>query len=180
MPRAWSAHGPPSSCCPGAAGTPSWSKAVNRRRRDHGGPTHPPAQGYALLAGVFLAALGVLTLIFGSVSFGSAGGDPAEFLIWKASGWNTILWMAMGGFGIFASTRVDLARTWSILAAVVFGVLAVWGFIDGGTATMGIFEIGTAGNVMHAILAGLGVLVALMPESVQRRAGVGGSAGAGA
>lgn len=134
-----------------------------------------PAQWFALLAGVFLVALGVLTLIFGSVGW-SGSENPADFLIWKASGWNTILWMAMGGIGVFASTRVDSARTYGFVAALVFGALAVWGFIDSGYETMGIFSIGTTGNITHAIIAALGAAAALAPESAQRRAGIGGDA----
>lgn len=131
-----------------------------------------PAQWFSLLAGMFLVALGVLTLVLNGLDFGKTT-NPADFLIWKASGWNTILWMAMGALAIFASARVDLSRTYGMLAAVVFGVLAIWGFIDAGYDTMGIFAIGTAGNITHAVIAGLGGLVAAMPEGVQRELGLG-------
>jgi hypothetical protein len=131
-----------------------------------------PAQWFALLIGAFLVALGVLTLVLNGLSFGNTS-NPAEFLIWKASGWNTILWMAMGAFGVVSSMRVDSARTYGILSAVVFGVLAVWGFIDAGYDTMGIFAIGTTGNITHAIIAALGAVTAMMPERAQRKAGVG-------
>ena len=134
----------------------------------------PPAQWFALLAGVFLAALGVLTLVLNNLSWGSTT-NPSEFLLWKASGWNTILWMAMGVIGIFASTSLDAARTYGLVAGAVFAVLAVWGFIDAGFDTMGIFAIGTTGNITHAVIAGLGLITALMPESAQRKAGVGTS-----
>jgi len=131
-----------------------------------------PAQWFGLLAGAFLVALGVLTLVLNGLQFGATN-DPASFLIWKASGWNTILWVAMGALGLAASLRVDAARSYGMLAAVVFGVLAAWGFIDGGLGTMGIFAIGTTGNITHAVLAALGAFVALTPERVQRRAGAG-------
>lgn len=131
-----------------------------------------PAQWFALLAGAFLVALGVLTLVLNGLSF-SQTSNPEEFLIWKANGWNTILWMAMGAIGVVASGRVDGSRTYGLLSAVVFGVLAAWGFIDAGFDTMGLFAIGTVGNITHAVLAGLGALVALTPESAHRRAGVG-------
>ncbi|MDQ3849195.1 MAG: DUF4383 domain-containing protein [Actinomycetota bacterium] len=130
-----------------------------------------PAQWFALLAGAFLVALGVLTLVLNGLAFGETS-NPADFLIWKASGWNTILWMAMGAIGVVASTRVDAARSYGLIAALVFGVLAVWGFIDSGYDTMGIFAIGTTGNITHAVIAGLGAFVALAPESAQRRTGV--------
>ena len=133
-------------------------------------PQRTPAQWFALLAGAFLVALGALTLVLNGVSFGDTR-DPAEFLIWKASGWNTILWMAMGAAGIFASLRLDASRAYGMLTAAVFGLLAVWGFVDGGLDTMGIFAIGTAGNITHAALAALGFVTATVPESEQRRTG---------
>ncbi|MGH2942150.1 MAG: DUF4383 domain-containing protein [Solirubrobacteraceae bacterium] len=126
-----------------------------------------PAQWFALLAGLFLAAVGVLTLAFNDVDFGATR-DPTEFLIWKVSGWNTILWMAMGVIGLFSSMRVDASRAYGIEAMIVFGALAVWGFVDTGYDTMGVFGIGTAGNITHAIIGGLGAVAASMPESVQR------------
>lgn len=135
-----------------------------------------PAQWFALLAGTFLVALGVLTLVLNGLQWGSTS-NPEEFLIWKANGWSTILWMAMGAFGVLSSLRVDAARTYGMLAAVVFGVLAVWGFIDGGFGTMGLFAIGTTGNITHAVLAALGAVTAMMPERLQRRAGAGSPSG---
>jgi hypothetical protein len=140
---------------------------------------HTPARWFALLAGAFLAALGVLTLIFASVDW-SATQDPAEFLLWRASGWNTVLWMAMGGIGLLASMRVDLARAYGLLAAAVFGLLAVWGFVDSGVETMGIFSIGTAGDTTHAVIAALGLAVGLAPESAERRAGISDRTSSGA
>jgi hypothetical protein len=130
-----------------------------------------PAQWFALLAGMFLVALGVLALVLNAPDFGKTS-NPANFLIWKVSGWNTILWMAMGVLGIFASGRVDVSRTYAMLAAVVFGVLAIWGFIDAGYDTMGIFAFGTAANITHAVIAGLGGVAAALPENVQRRLGM--------
>jgi hypothetical protein len=129
-----------------------------------------PAQWYALVAGVFFAVLGLLTLVLTSVDWGTTS-DPAQFLIWKASGWNTLLWMAMGAAGILASTHLDASRGYGAVAAIIFGALAIWGFIDGGYDTMGIFAVGTAGNITHAVAAVLGAGVALVPGWQQRRVG---------
>jgi hypothetical protein len=131
-----------------------------------------PTQWFALVAGAFLVALGVLALIVDGLDFGATS-DPGTFLIWETSGWNTILWIVMGALGLVASTRVDGARTYGLLSAVVFGLLAVWGFIDGGYDTMGLFAFGTTDNITHAVLGAAGALVALPPERMQRRAGMG-------
>jgi hypothetical protein len=127
-----------------------------------------PAQTFAALSGLFLVALGVLALIFGDVSFGTIGSlaNQPEFLIWTVSGWTAVLWIAMGAFGLVSMVRLDTARTYSLVAAAVFAVLAVWGFVDGSDVA-GIFAADTTNNVTHAILAGLALLVGMMPSETQ-------------
>jgi hypothetical protein len=126
------------------------------------------AQTFAALSGLFLVALGVLALIFGDVSFGTVDSlaDQPEFLIWTVSGWTTVLWIVMGAFGLVSMARLDTARTYSLFAAAVFAALAVWGFVDGSDVA-GIFVADTTNNVMHAILAGLALLVGMMPRQAQ-------------
>jgi hypothetical protein len=129
-----------------------------------------PAQTFALVGGIFLAALGVLSLVTNGLSFGQTS-NPAEFIIWRVNGWDTILWMAMGALGILMSSRVDRARSYGALSALVFGVLAVWGFIDGGYSTVGIFAFGTVDNITHAVLAVLGAMVTAKPAPSEQPAG---------
>jgi Domain of unknown function (DUF4383) len=144
---------------------------MNRIRPEKGATMEgqrTPAQWFALLAGAFLIALGVLTLVLNGLDFGATS-SPEEFLLWKASGWNTVLWMAIGAAGVLASMRVDASRGFGLVAAAVFGILALWGFVDGGVETMGVFAIGTAGNITHAIIAALGFAVATAPEPARRQ-----------
>jgi hypothetical protein len=131
-------------------------------------PPDTPAQTFAALSGLFLVALGVLALIFAGVSFGTVDSlaDQPEFLIWTVSGWTTILWIVMGALGLVSMARVDAARTYSLFAAAVFAVLAVWGFVDGSDVA-GIFAADTTNNITHAILAGLALLVGFMPREAQ-------------
>jgi hypothetical protein len=128
-----------------------------------------PAQVFAAVAGLFLTALGVLALIFADVGFGTV--DPLaaqpEFLIWSVSGWTAILWIAMGVLGLISMSRLDAARSYSLLAGVVFAVVAVWGFLDG-NAVAEVIAADTTNNVMHAILAGLGLVAGMLPRDAQR------------
>jgi hypothetical protein len=130
-----------------------------------------PAQWYALLAGSFLLAAGVLSLVFERVSFGTVGPLSAqpEFWIWTVSGWSTILWIAAGGIGLLAAARLDAARDFAVCAGIVFGIVAVWGFI-GGNDVAGLIPADTTNNVTHAVIAGLGLLAAALPRRVQRPA----------
>jgi hypothetical protein len=100
--------------------------------------------------------------------------QPA-FLIWTVSGWTAVLWTAMGVLGLLSMARLDTARSYSLPAGVVFAALAVWGFIDGNDVAE-ILVAGTTTNVMHAILAGLGLVAGLLPpDDYGRSAGVVGS-----
>jgi len=130
-----------------------------------------PAQVFAAGAGLFLTTLGVLALILGEVDFGTVGrlADQPEFLSWTVSGWTTILWIATGGLGLLSMVRLDTARSYSLLAAVVLAIVAMWGFIDGRDVA-GIVVGDATNNIMHAILAGLGLLVGMLPREAQRPA----------
>jgi hypothetical protein len=130
-----------------------------------------PAQVFAGVAGLFLTALGVLTLVFADVEYGTVGALAAqpEFLIWTVGGWTAVFWTAMGVLGLLSMARLDTARSYSLLAGVVFAALAVWGFIDGNDVAE-ILVAGTTTNVMHAILAGLGLVAGLLPPAAQRPA----------
>jgi hypothetical protein len=128
-----------------------------------------PAQTYAAVAGIFLAALGVLSLILTGVDFDSVGSVAAQpdFLIWSVSGWTTIFWIAMGGLGLLAVPRLDTARTYALFAGIVFAGVAVWGFIDGNDV-VGLITADTTNNIMHAVLAALGLIVGMLPRDTQR------------
>jgi hypothetical protein len=128
-----------------------------------------PAQTYAAVAGIFLAALGILSLIFAGVDFGTVGTVAAqpEFLIWSVSGWTAIFWIAMGGLGLLSMARPDSARTYALGAGAVFAVVAIWGFIDGNDVAE-LLVADTTNNITHAVLAALGLLTGLMPRATQR------------
>lgn len=127
-----------------------------------------PAQAFAAVAGLFLVTLGVLALIFSDVSFGTVESlaDQPDFLIWTVSGWTTVLWIALGALGLVSMARLAAARSYALIAGTVFAVLAVWGFIDGSDVA-GVFVADTTNNVMHAILAGLALLVGMLPRQAQ-------------
>jgi hypothetical protein len=134
-----------------------------------------PAQIWTGAAGLFLVALGVLSLILTGPNFGAVTNTSGQdFLLWTVSGWLTILWMAVGAIGLLMASRVDGARSWAMFSGVLFAAMAVWGFIDG-TRVAGIFAADTADNITHAALAIVGLAVGLLPERHQREAGIGHS-----
>jgi hypothetical protein len=77
--------------------------------------------------------------------------------------------LALGVLGLFSMARLDTARSYSLLSGVIFAVVAVWGFIDGNDVAE-IIAADTTNNVMHAILAGLGLVAGMLPGEAQRPA----------
>ena len=58
---------------------------------------------------------------------------------------------------------------YALFAGAVFAVAAVWGFIDGNDVVE-LIVADTTNNITHAILAGLGLIVGMLPASAQRPA----------
>ena len=133
-------------------------------------PPDSPAQVFAATSGLLLIALGVLALVLDDVGFGPIGSpaDQPEFLIWTVSGWTTVFWIATGVLGLASMARLDAARTYSLLAGVLFAVVAVWGFVDGRDIA-GILVADATNNIMHAILAGFGMVAGMLPRDAQKQ-----------
>jgi hypothetical protein len=118
----------------------------------------------------------VIALIFVGVDFGTVGPTAAqpEFLISSVSGWTAVFWIAMGGFGLLAASRLDAARSYTLVAGIVFAVAAAWGFIDGNDV-VDLLVADTTNNITHAVLGALGLIVGLLPRNAQRAPGDGRS-----
>jgi len=78
--------------------------------------------------------------------------------------------MVVGVVGIVAAGRVEAARTFALTAGLLFAAMAIWGFIDGDDVA-GIFAIDTTDNISYAVLAAVGLVLGLTPETVQRNIG---------
>lgn len=130
-----------------------------------------PAQTYAALAGMFLLALGVLSLVLTEVGFGTVGAAATqpEFLIWAVSGWTAVFWIAMGTLGLLAAARLATAQIYALGAAVLFAATALWGFVDGNDVA-GLLVADTTNNLTHAVLAAVGLICGLVPRESQRPA----------
>jgi hypothetical protein len=131
-----------------------------------------PAQAYAGAAGLFLLLLGVLSLIFAGVEFGTVGALEAQpdFVIWALSGWTVVFWIAIGTIGLLAMASLGSATAFSVIAGVVFSVLAVWGFLDGNDIG-GLLVADAASKFMYTALGVLGLVAGSIPRASQRAPG---------
>lgn len=135
-----------------------------------------PAQRFAMLAGLVLLTLGVLTLVVGSANFGTvdqAGGQ--DFLILKANGWTSVAWIVFGALGVSMASDLGAARVYGLVSGAFFVTVAVWGFIDGNDA-FGLMALDTTENIFHAAIGGLGLALGSLSKSTHRAGAVGASA----
>lgn len=135
-----------------------------------------PAQQFAVIAGLGLLALGVLTLVIGRATFGTidqAGGQ--EFLIWKANGWDAVVWIAFGTLGLTMGSDRAAARVYALVSGVFFVTVAAWGFIDGNDA-FGLMALDTTDNIFHAAIGGVALILGSLPKSVHGAGAIGHSA----
>lgn len=153
--------------------------ATERKQRNRdGGATAGPARLYALLAGAFLAVLGVLGFFY-DAGFGTgadlAGDDLAGLLI--VNGWRNLIYLASGLLALAFAARS--ARRVALGLGLFYLVLAIWGLAetDHGTGSLlDAIPLGDNDNGLHLALAVLGLGAALidgplpkLPERKQRR-----------
>jgi hypothetical protein len=137
-----------------------------------------PARLFALLAGGFLALLGVLGFFYDAgfdTGSGLASDDLAGTLM--VNGWRNVIYLVTGMVALgFAPRR---ARATALGLGLFYLVYAIWGFIvtDRGIGSiLDTLPLGNDDNALHLIIGVLGTFAALVdgplpkvPEGVRRR-----------
>src|SRR5690242_3444047 len=92
---------------------------------------YTPAQWYCLLGGAALLVAGIVGFIADS-SF-NAGSDVqgSNLIIFEVNGWHNLVHIASGALLLAAFRRRDLAKTVAIAFSAVYGIVTIWGLIDG-------------------------------------------------
>src|SRR5215213_5020754 len=112
-----------------------------------------PAQIYALVIGAVLVLAGILGFFY-SAAFGSPGDTDAVLGILDVNGWHNIVHILSGAAGLALMGTPAGARTYALGLAVVYTVVAIWGFIIGdGESILGFIPVNTEDNVLHALIA---------------------------
>jgi len=112
-----------------------------------------PAQLFALVIGGVLVVAGIIGFFY-SAAFGSPGETDAVFGILDVNGWHNIVHILSGAVGLALFTSAAGARTYAIGLAVVYTIVAIWGFVIGdGESILGFIPVNTEDNVLHALIA---------------------------
>src|SRR3954471_16698233 len=90
-----------------------------------------PAQIYSLAFGATLLLVGIVGFIADS-SFGSGSNvQGSDFIIFEVNGWHNLVHIASGLAGLALSRTRPSARLFALGFGAVYGLVTLWGFIDG-------------------------------------------------
>ncbi|HEX8103787.1 MAG TPA: DUF4383 domain-containing protein [Solirubrobacteraceae bacterium] len=119
-----------------------------------------PAQLYCLLGGLALLLAGILGFIV-EPSFGTDPLKRDELIIFDVNGWHNVVHILSGLVLLGAASKWRTAKTVAIAFGVVYGIVTIWGLIDGNDV-LGIIPINGADNVLHILLSALGIIAGVI------------------
>jgi hypothetical protein len=119
---------------------------------------HTPASLYAGLIGAVLLVAGVVGFFY-SASFGDPGEVDAVIGVLDVNAWHNIVHILSGVLGLLAfRAGLEASRTYALAFGLIYLVVAIWGLILGDNeAILGFLPVNTEDNVLHLILAVLGI-----------------------
>jgi hypothetical protein len=133
-----------------------------------------PAQVYALLFGATLLVAGIAGFFYSAdFSTGAAAADPrnrdALIGVFDVNGWTDVLYVLTGAAGLAAARSWVAARRYAFGVGALYLILAGIGFALGdGHAIFGLIIVNTADNVLHVVVAVLGLLTAIASPNAPR------------
>ncbi|MPY77304.1 MAG: DUF4383 domain-containing protein [Actinophytocola sp.] len=137
---------------------------------DAAGVARSLAQVTSAVVGIVLVVAGVLGFFYGDSSFGVGDNlKSGELFGFAVNGWHNVVHVATGAFLLLMMASATSAAVGLLAFGVVYGVVTVWGFIDTSDIAM-LIPVDTADNVLHAVLAVLGIVVAIAAGGLKRRA----------
>ncbi len=130
-----------------------------RRQGAKEGAGRTLAQGFCLVSGLVLIAVGVLGFFFGGGDFTTGPGVNGEpFIVFEVNGWHNIVHLASGAFLLLMAAKPATAITGALAFGVIYVVVTVWGFVDGNDIAT-IVPINAPDNFLHLALAVVAILI---------------------
>ncbi|HEX2298682.1 MAG TPA: DUF4383 domain-containing protein [Pseudonocardiaceae bacterium] len=128
------------------------------------------AQVSSFVGGIALIALGVLGFFFGGAGFGIGDNvSGQDLVVFEVNGWHNIVHLATGGFLVLMAATAGSAVAGLLVFGLVYLAVTILGFLDG-TDVLNVMPVNLADNVLHAVLAGLALLIALVSGALRRSA----------
>lgn len=119
---------------------------------------YSPASLYAGLIGAVLLLAGIAGFFY-SASFGAPGEVDAVIGVLDVNAWHNIVHILSGVFGLVAfRAGLEASRTYALAFGLIYLVVAIWGLILGDhESILGFLPVNTEDNILHLILAVLGI-----------------------
>ncbi len=126
------------------------------------------AQTTCLALGAVLVAAGVLGFFFGGSNFDTGGAVRGEeFIVFEVNGWHNIVHIATGLALLLAAVARGTAKAVALTFAVVYIAVTIIGFLDGDDV-LGVIPVNAADNFLHAAIAAVGLVAALVSPADNR------------
>ena len=121
---------------------------------------YTPAQIYSLAFGATLLLAGILGFfVESSFDVGdSLKGD--ELIAFEVNGWHNIVHLLSGLVGLALWRSRPGARSFALGFGLVYGIVTIWGFVDGNDI-LTLIPINDADNFLHLAISALGIISGL-------------------
>jgi Domain of unknown function (DUF4383) len=129
-----------------------------------------PAQLYSLLFGATLLLAGLLGFVvdagFSDVGAGVQGSD---LILFEVNGWHNIVHIASGAIGLAVARSAAGSRAFALGFGAVYGVVTIWGFVNGDATLFGLVPVNAWDNVLHLAISATGVVAGLASPAASTR-----------
>jgi hypothetical protein len=126
--------------------------------------TRTPAQLYALVFGAVLLLVGIVGFFVDSSFETGSGAEGSNLILFEVNGLHNIVHIASGALGLLLAKTASGARAYALGFGAVYLLVTLIGFIDGETI-LGLIPINSADNVLHLLIALLGIGAGLSSAS---------------
>ena len=130
---------------------------------------YTPAQLYALVFGATLLLIGILGFAADSSFETGSNISGGELIAFEVNGWHNLVHILSGLLGLALWRSMPGARAFALGFGIVYGVVTLWGFIDGNTV-LGLLPVNTADNLLHLAIAATGIVAGLVSDSERHEA----------
>ena len=129
---------------------------------------YTPAQIYSLAFGATLLLVGILGFIAESAFDTGSNVNGSNFILFEVNGLHNLVHIASGLLGLALWRSVSGARSYALGFGAVYLIVTLWGFIDGNDV-LGLIPVNAADNVLHLLIALLGIGAGLASRDVPAR-----------
>jgi len=115
-----------------------------------------PAQMFSLVFGATLLVVGIVGFFVNSEFNTGSNIQGDNLILFEVNGIHNIIHLASGALGLAMAKRADSARLYALGFGTVYLLVTIIGFADG-QDVLGLIPVNGADNVLHLLIALLGI-----------------------